>query len=309
MGIAELLEIALAGTAPDRVEVAALEPAEIAIDAVSNLSQLIAELVDNGLAFSEPGGHVRVTGLFQQQDYLISVSDRGIGLPEGLITELNKVLANPDVTRSAEPGPGIALIARLAARNGIEVRLVPGVPGITARVTVPARLVQSDPGEVSSREPVAGRRLPPREHIGGGMPERASVFSPSLDEMIDLSRFESDAPARTGVVAMSDEAKKQAEAFLDRVFAPLRDQPGTGVERPPTRSANGNGRSTETPGPASRRDREGNVTALRVRVPGENFSMVEDDPSTVAGERAIDIRSALSRYEQGRRSAAAGNES
>jgi hypothetical protein len=51
------------------------------------------------------------------------------------------------------------------------------------------------------------------------------------------------------------------------------------------------------------RQEGGTVTELRVRVPGENFALVRDEPSTVAAESAIDIRSALSRYEQGRRSA------
>jgi hypothetical protein len=50
-------------------------------------------------------------------------------------------------------------------------------------------------------------------------------------------------------------------------------------------------------------DTGGTVTALRTRVPGENFSLIADDPSTIAAERAIDIRTALSRFEQGRRAA------
>jgi hypothetical protein len=71
----------------------------------------------------------------------------------------------------------------------------------------------------------------------------------------------------------------ESEAFLERVFAPLL------VSRmAPSESGEG--------------------VVLQVRVPGERFSDVEDDsPSTVAAEAAVEIRSALSTYDAGRRSA------
>lgn len=71
----------------------------------------------------------------------------------------------------------------------------------------------------------------------------------------------------------------ESESFLERVFAPLR-------------------RSRAIPSDSS----EGVV--LQVRVPGERFTDVEDDsPSTVAAEAAVEIRSALSTFDRGRRSA------
>jgi hypothetical protein len=43
---------------------------------------------------------------------------------------------------------------------------------------------------------------------------------------------------------------------------------------------------------------------LQVRVPGERFTDVADDsPSTIAAEAAVEIRSALSTFDEGRRSA------
>ena len=107
------------------------------MQAVSGLAQLVAELVDNAVAFSEPDDTVRITGLFQEGDYLLSISDRGVGIPEHLITELNRVLEDPRAESGPQPRMGISLVARLASRHGIAVQLVPGVPGTTARVTVP----------------------------------------------------------------------------------------------------------------------------------------------------------------------------
>jgi signal transduction histidine kinase len=160
MDIADLVEIALANSGASRVEVAALEPADISMEAVSGLAQLISELVDNAIAFSEPDEKVRLTGLFQQDDYLLSISDRGVGLPDDLIDELNRTLEDPAAVSGPEPKMGIALVARLARRHEIRVQLVPGVPGTTARVVLPGNLV-TKLAETPGQPPV-DHRLPAR---------------------------------------------------------------------------------------------------------------------------------------------------
>ncbi|HEU4894854.1 MAG TPA: ATP-binding protein [Acidimicrobiia bacterium] len=310
MDVSDLVEIALANSGKERVEVAALEPADISMEAVSGLAQLLSELVDNAIAFSEPDEKVRLTGLFQQDDYLLSVSDRGVGLPEHLIDELNRMLADPTAGSGPEPKMGIALVARLAKRHDIAVQLVPGVPGTTARVVVPGRLA-ARLAKTSSSTP-SDHRLPARRSLGGPPPSGSDMPAASEfeDGTVDLTRFE-QLPARgAGIVAMTEDARREAEAFLEKVFAPLVNRPGM-TERPAARGPmNGNGAlrrpepRPESPAPGKP---VGTVTALRVRVPGENFALVEDDPSTLAAEKAIDIRSALSKYEQGRRKALEGD--
>lgn len=301
MDIAELIEIALANSDDRRVEIAALEPAEVSMEAVSGLAQLVAELVDNALAFSAPEDLVRVTGLHDQGNYLISISDRGVGIPDHLMVELNRLLLDPGRSASAEHKPGIALVARLAHRHGIDVRLVPGAPGTTARVTVPGRFVSQIADKPDSASASVERhRLPPRP----SPPNDVFAQPDEVDERVELTRFERDHRAGSGVVAMSEEARSEAEAFLERVFAPLMDNPGF-TERPPSRPTNGNGNTQDSvvADRPSAPERGGTVTTLRVRVPGENFSLIEDDPSTIAAEGAIDLRSALTRYQQGRRTA------
>lgn len=301
MNIAEVIEIALANFDERRVEVAALEPADISMGTVSSLAPLVAELVDNALAFSAPDDVVRVTGLHDQGNYLLSISDRGVGVPEHLMTELNRLLEDAAWSAPAESRPGMALVARFASRHGIDVRLVPGAPGTTARVTVPGRLVE----DVADGPGVAPASV--RDHqVTSGRAAPDDVFSQlgEVEETVDLTGLERGHRAGSGVVAMSEEARREAEEFLERVFAPLMKNRGM-TERPaPARAPNGNGMQVD---PAAAvlapRQRRGTVTALRVRVPGENFSLVEDDQSTIAAERAIDIRSALSHYQQGRRSA------
>ncbi len=316
MDIAELIEIALANSDERRVEVAALEPATVKMEAVGALTQIVTELVENAISFSEPEDRVRVTGLPDQGDYLISISDRGVGIPEHLMSELNRVLEDPDYDSNSPFG--ISLVAHLAVRHDIQVRLVPGAPGTTARVTVPAQLVTEpgagEPAEERSPEekprPSTGHRLPPRQPVG----ENVFASAGEVDESIDLTRFERAHRPHSGVVAMTEDARRRAEAFLEKVFTPLAERPGVAERRAPRPHPEPNGtqnHSEERP-PSARpettshdqpADQSGTVTNLRVRVPGENYSPVEDHASTVAAEAAIDIRSALSRYTEGRRSA------
>lgn len=306
MNIVELIEIALANSGSRHVEVAALEPVEVTMETVSGLAQIVSELVDNAVAFSEPGNKVRVTGLFEQEDYLISISDRGVGIPEDLIAELNKLLDDPDAAAGPAPRMGISLVARLAARHDINVKLVPGVPGTTARVTVPARLVTASGGEVETAQPESPR-LAPRQPFTPLAPETEQVFAASggVEDMVDPARFERVHRHGSGVVAMSEEARLEAEEFLEKVFGTLVEGPPM-TRRPEPKPSNGNNHGGELEPedmPPAEPEARGSVTALRTRVPGENFSLTKDDPSTIAAERAIDIRSALSKFQEGRRSA------
>lgn len=266
MDLSDLVEIAIANADPSRVEVAALEPAEVSKEAVGGLTQLVTELVDNAIAFSEPDEVVSITGVFDRDDYLMSISDNGVGIPETLLAALNRVLDSPGSAGSgAGTSLGIVMVARLAARHGIDVRLVPSVPGTTARVTIPAALVST----------------------GSAFEDDDEVENP----------LERSPRARGHVVAMSESARREAEAFLERVFGPLRGRAAT--RRPAKAKSNGNGQV----GPA-----EEAGPGLQTRVPGANFAVTDDEQSVVSGEGAIDIRLNLSRYDEGRRQAADSDE-
>lgn len=281
MNVVELVGIALANVDDSRVEVMALEPADFSTEAVGGLAELVLELASNAIAFSPPEDKVHVAGLFVQDSYLISISDRGVGISEELIAALNRMLEDPDTAgRNVELALGLRLVARMAARNGLAVRLVPGVPGTTARVTVPANLV---------------RRVDALAHLdepgdAGPADSVVELFSHDLDPLAGMGR----------VYASSDPARDETEAFLEMVFAPLRrgwqDSAGGGngrVEEP-----------VETPWWHVELESNGTDTVLRTRVPGESYLEIEDDsPSTAAAEAAVDLRSALSTFDEGRRSA------
>lgn len=294
MNVAEVVDLALAAIDSERVDVELLEPADIATEAVSALSQVVAELVENATAFSGPDQRVRVNGLFETDGYLITISDDGVGISETMLAALNRVLERPTPpTSDDEVTLGVTMVARLAARHGIAVRLVPGVPGTTARIMVPSRL--ASPGGAPRPRPTAERVSTPIDE----------VFAETVEETIDMSRYER--PTRTGtqhVVSMTVEAKEEAEAFLDSVFAPLRARASTGRDRPtPRRDGYDAGVTRDEVGPGPEREPRARLATLRVRVPGQSFSPEEDEKSVTSSEAAIDIRSALNRYERGRRDA------
>ncbi|HWB89929.1 MAG TPA: ATP-binding protein [Acidimicrobiia bacterium] len=303
MDVADLLHIATAGIDDRRVEMATVEPTGIATEAVSGLAQILAELAENAVAFSDPGDRVRVAGLFTHDDYLITISDHGVGIPESMIALINRQLEDPSAVASdpATPTMGIQLVARLAHRLGIGVKLVPAVPGTTARVTIPARYLSRD-GE-SPRSP--WRDDDGDSGIFNPMRARPDVSERPAEELtVDLTSYESRRRSPEHVVAMTETARAEAEQFLAEVFGPLLTKPRSS-ERPASRADKGgneHGPVEQAPRP-DRGERLATTTTLRVRVPGENFEVTQDEPSTASAEGAIDIRSALSRYQEGRRSA------
>lgn len=145
-----------------RIEVLALEPARLSGGAVSDVSHLVAELLDNAIQFSPPSETIRVTGLFDMDGYQLAVSDRGVGMSDARIAEMNRVLERPPALGlSVEPTLGMYVVAKLAHRHGLGVELIRGVPGITARITIPRDQLEVDdepearPGDAKGTEVTA----------------------------------------------------------------------------------------------------------------------------------------------------------
>ncbi|MGM1062317.1 sensor histidine kinase [Saccharothrix sp. Mg75] len=128
--------------------------------AVNDLVHLIAELLDNATAFSDPVTKVTVrTARTRKGELAIEIQDRGVGMGEQEINDANTRLADPpDVDVAVSRRMGLYVVARLAKRHDIKVRLrsnedIEG--GTTALVLVPDTLVQQ-PGQAGAPiEPAA----------------------------------------------------------------------------------------------------------------------------------------------------------
>ena len=126
-----------------RVDVLTLETVRFKGAVVADISHLLSELIENAAQFSPPQTRVRVSGHFHEEGYLLTVSDRGVGIPQSRLAELNHLLEHPPVIGLAlEPTLGLYVVAMLAKRHGIGVRLVAGAPGISAKLLVPPRLYE-----------------------------------------------------------------------------------------------------------------------------------------------------------------------
>lgn len=145
-----------------RVDVGAIPDVAVRGLTVHDLVHLLAELLDNATYFSEPETKVNVRAVVTRRKSLaIQITDRGVGMSEEQISEANKRLADPpDLDVSVTRRMGLYVVARLAQRHGIDVRLrenedIEG--GVIARIVVPAELL----GPVASEVPP-----PPPQSIG-----------------------------------------------------------------------------------------------------------------------------------------------
>jgi hypothetical protein len=117
--------------------------------AVSDVVHLIAELIENATIFSPKDTQVQVSMQeLSSGGVLIEVVDKGIGVSEARLTEMNFRLDNPPtIDVSVSRHMGLFAVARLAERHRVRVRLRPAVPqGLSALVWLPDSAIERSGG-------------------------------------------------------------------------------------------------------------------------------------------------------------------
>lgn len=144
-----------------------------------DLSHLLAELIENGCSFSAPETRVMVRAQPVPVGLAIEVEDRALRMQQPVRSQLNQLLAAPDmidVSEQVRRGHfGLLTAAKIAQRHGLSVTLSENVlGGTTALVVVPRRLlVAIQPDDVQDlATPGAPAAVP------GGVPGRAPVPAP-----------------------------------------------------------------------------------------------------------------------------------
>ncbi|MFD1935246.1 nitrate- and nitrite sensing domain-containing protein [Nonomuraea mangrovi] len=128
----------------DRVNLQVPGGAAVAGQAVNDVIHLLAELVENALAFSPRETHVVVSGnRIDGGGMMVSITDSGIGMTQEELVQANARLAEaPTVDVSVSRRMGLFVVARLAHRHGVRVQLRPhGGGGLTAMVLLPESLL------------------------------------------------------------------------------------------------------------------------------------------------------------------------
>ena len=113
--------------------------------AVSDVVHLLAEVIENATIFSPKDTQVQVTMQYLASGgVLIEVSDKGIGVSEARLEEMNWRLDNPPtIDVSVSRHMGLFAVAKLAERHGVRVRLRPALPqGLSALVWLPDSLIE-----------------------------------------------------------------------------------------------------------------------------------------------------------------------
>ncbi|MBK5224298.1 MAG: nitrate- and nitrite sensing domain-containing protein [Acidimicrobiia bacterium] len=129
-----------------RLNLVSMDDAVVAGTAAMDVAHLLSELMENATAYSPPETKVEVLGhLNNDGTYVLSVSDQGIGMSDEQFAEANKLLADPPlVGLTLSRSLGFTVVARLAARFNIDVRLTSSpTGGVTALVTLPTPILQA----------------------------------------------------------------------------------------------------------------------------------------------------------------------
>jgi signal transduction histidine kinase len=126
--------------------------------AVNDVVHLLAELAENATSFSSAETPVVVAGhLLSSGGVLLDITDQGVGMGAEEMAHANWRLDNPPVVDVAvSRRMGLFVVARLAARHGIRVRLRPApAGGLTALVWLPDEVISHE----SSTGPPGMRRF------------------------------------------------------------------------------------------------------------------------------------------------------
>ena len=138
----------------ERVSLTVTPEIAVSAPAVNDVVHLLTELTENAASFSAADMPVDISSrMLTTGGVLIDITDRGVGMSPKEMAYANWRLENPPVADINIPKwIGLFVVARLAARHGIRVRLHPAeFGGLTALVWLP--------DEVITRQGVPSPRL------------------------------------------------------------------------------------------------------------------------------------------------------
>ncbi|MFC4535849.1 nitrate- and nitrite sensing domain-containing protein [Sphaerisporangium dianthi] len=173
----------------ERVSVKVHRNAAIAGYAANDVVHLVAELVENALAFSPRNTRVVVSSsMIEGGGALLAVSDSGIGMTAEEIAETNRKLADPPVVDvSVSRRMGLFVVGRLALRHDIRVQLRRGdAAGLIAMVLFPPQLISVSAGRPLLPQRDAAQETPSPAFGGSG---RSAGGSSAYDEGEPFSAF------------------------------------------------------------------------------------------------------------------------
>ena len=162
-----------------RVSATAQPDVAVVGPAVNDVVHLLIELTENATSFSAADMQVDISGrALGSGGVLLEITDRGVGMTPKELAHANWALENPPTADMNIPKwIGLLVVARLAARHGIGVRLQPAdFGGLTALVWLPDELLTEQGAMVATRlggSAGAGSRPGSRRGLHEAVPDPA----------------------------------------------------------------------------------------------------------------------------------------
>jgi signal transduction histidine kinase len=261
----------------DRVAFMVDERLAIQGPVVTDLTHLLAELVENAARFSEPESRVTIRTTPEVRSpgaWVITVEDRGIGMRPEDLAATNEILSTPrSLEAITSQRLGLQVVARLAQRHSITVALCStSVVGTTAVVLLPPQLFAQ-------------------------APRHATEVLPDL--------LGSPSSGSSGLTALSGRPERSGQRSVSLDNSPVRGEGAAAQTRT---------RATESqPSPAARSAVEAGSIRLNRRTPQANLApelrggrqMASQPVAEVQPVDAVRARDAMSRYQASRQAALA----
>ncbi|WP_244938769.1 nitrate- and nitrite sensing domain-containing protein [Actinomadura madurae] len=296
-----------------RVTVLPFGPVELAGRAVGDLTHLLAELIENAVAFSPPDTAVHIGGHLVANGFAIDIEDRGLGMTDDKLAEINeRIVDPPEFNLRSSVQLGLFVVAKLAERYGVQVSLKRSAyGGTTAVVVIPQDLVvesgtEKTPG-ATTENGLAVRQPAPVSVSKGG---EAGETQAGTRGVVTLTR---EQPAPPALVAVPPPATGPdgAESSAD-VPEPAEPEPA-GEPAPPDASEAGATAEPEISHPEDQPavpESSTTPSGLPVRVPQANLAAplqagetpaAEQDEHDDPGRSPEEIQRIMGSYQRGTR--------
>lgn len=193
-----------------RVRLGDIDPATVSGNLATDLSHLIAELLENAGSFSPPNTPIEVLGQHTSTHYRLAIVDQGIGMDTAALAQVNDRLRNPvDFADAPSAYLGLFVVGRLSQELGITVRLASADPtgegrrrGTIAFIDLPVSLLSRDaatPIDIDERtaEGVARRVQAASTPEAPSTPTAEPASAAPAEEIAPVAQSGDDGPAVT----------------------------------------------------------------------------------------------------------------
>ncbi|MEO3825293.1 nitrate- and nitrite sensing domain-containing protein [Actinomadura sp. B10D3] len=294
-----------------RVTVLPFGPVELAGRAVGDLTHLLAELIENAVAFSPPDTAVHIGGHLVANGFAIDIEDRGLGMTDEKLAEINeRIVDPPEFNLRSSVQLGLFVVAKLAERYGVQVSLKRSAyGGTTAVVVIPQDLVvesgaEKIPGATTENGLAVRQPAPVPAGEGGEAAEAQGTRG-----VVTLTR---EQPAPPALVAVPPPATGP-DGSESSASVPETPEPVAADPAPPEGAEAGGAAESETSHPEDQPavpESSTTPSGLPVRVPQANLAapLQADEPAAAEqdehddpGRSPEEIQRIMGSYQRGTR--------